>query len=351
MTPTASPAPFYLQARQLQAGLHRDGIAFADMRRAQPLEKEFAGQVEPSPGRRPSPRGEVRYLEGDFRARPVPIVSGPASRVGYFLDGTQRTLPFSRFGMVPTAVGMSAVGVVEREPGGPCAIALGSIAQRNVWMIPQVDGVAETKELADRLRALGEDVVDPLVDNDVETSGDYSLHLQAIYSSCLLAREQIEQEALLSFWDQDRQFQRDRWIAIDGRLTTPLPRAIGLVKQFSNTYLSAADASILLSLQPGERSSAFQPVVRSSTEPRTLWYLRLWSADGQDARHGLMRLETHGSVVDTEEVDQISSWILAERTPRATGDSRWATLLYPIHILERSLKRLLDAETRGWTTR
>jgi hypothetical protein len=40
--------------------------------------------------------------------------------------------------------------------------------------------------------------------------------------------------------------------------------------------------------------------------------------------------------------------VLAERTPRATGDARWATLLYPVHLLERILKRRLDADTRGW---
>ena len=79
-----------------------------------------------------------------------------------------------------------------------------------------------------------------------------------------------------------------------------------------------------------------------------MWYIRLWDADGMDARHSLVRVEAHAELVTTEQIDEISSWILAERTPRATGDARWATLLYPVHLLERMLKRRLDADTRGW---
>ena len=44
----------------------------------------------------------------------------------------------------------------------------------------------------------------------------------------------------------------------------------------------------------------------------------------------------------------MSAWLMAERTPRATADARWATLLYPVHYLERILKRRLEADTRGW---
>jgi hypothetical protein len=109
----------------------------------------------------------------------------------------------------------------------------------------------------------------------------------------------------------------------------------------------------LLGLPPGYRTTAFLPRNdrrRGGPEPeqRTLWYIRLWDAAGMDARHALVRIEAPRTVCTTEEIDRISGWILAERTPRATGDSRWATLLYPVHLLERILKRRLDADTRGW---
>jgi hypothetical protein len=79
-----------------------------------------------------------------------------------------------------------------------------------------------------------------------------------------------------------------------------------------------------------------------------MWYLRMQNATGQDARHGLIRLETPEVIADPDLADLISSWILAERAPRASADSRWATLLYPIHLLERMLKRRIQAITAGW---
>ena len=36
--------------------------------------------------------------------------------------------------------------------------------------------------------------------------------------------------------------------------------------------------------------------------------------------------------------------MLAERIPRATADSRWATLLYPIYYLEQILKRYIETK-------
>jgi hypothetical protein len=79
-----------------------------------------------------------------------------------------------------------------------------------------------------------------------------------------------------------------------------------------------------------------------------MWYMRLWSAHGMDARHSLVRIETANAVSSTEQIDEISGWILAERLPRATGDPRWPTLLYPISYLERILKRRLAEITAGW---
>src|SRR3712207_3473790 len=61
----------------------------------------------------------------------------------------------------------------------------------------------------------------------------------------------------------------------------------------------------------------------------TLWYLRLHNPLGQDARHALVRVEAGKTVRDTDQIDELSGWLLAERAPKAASDSRWATLLYP----------------------
>jgi hypothetical protein len=173
------------------------------------------------------------------------------------------------------------------------------------------------------------------------------------YVAARNVREEVEAR-VLSDWVQRPEWDAsDDWIVVDGRLRSPQPRSIGLVKQFSDAYLSGSEAETLLGLPPGYRTTAFLPTNdrrRGGPEPeqRTLWYIRLWDAAGMDARHALVRIEAPRTVCTTEEIDRISGWILAERTPRATGDSRWATLLYPVHLLERILKRRLDADTRGW---
>ncbi len=117
----------------------------------------------------------------------------------------------------------------------------------------------------------------------------------------------------------------------------------------------------MLGLAPGHRTTAFHPTDRyrnlgleAAADPgpdpdaRTLWYLRLWDAAGLDARHALIRVEAGPDVRETARIDELSAWLMAERTPRAVADARWATLLYPVHYLERILKRRLEADTRGW---
>jgi hypothetical protein len=126
----------------------------------------------------------------------------------------------------------------------------------------------------------------------------------------------------------------------------------------------------LYDLPPGHRTTAFQPANRTRTpnaSPAVLaslrspiasgeyapimWYVRMHDATGLDARHGLIRIETLADdekANDSEHLDELSSWLLAERVPRATADERWAQLLYPIHLLEEMLKRHISAHTRVW---
>jgi hypothetical protein len=172
------------------------------------------------------------------------------------------------------------------------------------------------------------------------------------YAAARRVRDEVESDVFAAWVAQPAWATGDDWIVVDGRLRSQAPRAIGLVKQFTDALLVGPDAETLLGLEPGYRTTAFYPTdrFRGGPEPeaRTLWYVRLWDAAGMDARHALVRIEAPGNVRKTEEIDHISSWVLAERTPRATGDDRWATLLYPVHLLERILKRRLDADTRGW---
>ena len=338
---------------RLHADLLRDGVPVADMRRAPALELQFAGAGEigrASAGSKPG----IEPIEGPIEARQVPVISPRASRLRYFLDGAQRTFAVFRCGLVPTAATVVAAGILRRDPCEACAVVPGTLLMEHCWLIPNVPD-ARVDALRQRIEAAGMRIEDPRaaeLRGDDDAVIDYGRLHELAYVAARRVREEVEARVLASWVSRAEWAAGDDWLVVDGRLHSPAPRTIGLVKQFSDAYLTGAEAETLLGLPPGYRTTAFHPTDRRrggpDPEARTLWYIRLWDAAGMDARHALVRIEAPSSVCTSEEIDRISSWVLAERTPRATGDSRWATLLYPVHMLERILKRRLDADTRGW---
>lgn len=349
------PQSFVERVNRVYADLRKDGVAVADMRRSPAMELQFAGMGDS--GRRenatPATYG-VEPVEGPIVARLVPAISPDESRLRYFLDGAQRTFAVMRMGLVPVAATVAAAGVLKRDPTGDGVLEPGTLALEHCWLIPGVPD-PELDDLRERIADAGMTIIDPLPkreDGEVPHITDYGHLHELAYAAAQRVRGDVELRALKSWTGRSEWRTDDAWILVDGRLPTATSRAVGLVKQFTESYLSGEDAITLLSLPPGYRTTAFSPPLRrhygEESGERTMWYIRLWDADGLDARHSLVRVEAHAEVVTTEKIDEISSWILAERTPRATGDARWATLLYPVHLLERMLKRRLDADTRGW---
>ena len=351
----SSPLSFALRARLLQGELRRDGVPLTDMRGAAALELQYAGA--PTSSSQPvGGRTGFEPIEGPIEQRRVPLSRAADSRIAFFLDGAQRTLSHSRVGLAPVSAVVAAAGIVERDACAECRPAPGSTRLKHVWLIPGLDD-PHLARFRHAVLAAGMEVHDPLATDDTtgperETVADYALLQERALKAANMVREELELAILAWFRTVPSYAADPRWLVVDGRLLRPQPRTIGIVKQFADGYLSGPDAETLLSLPPGYRTTAFVPQDRRRGGPdaqdRTLWYLRLWPAEGLDARHALIRVEVAASVDTTAEIDEISSWLLAERTPRATGDERWATLLYPIHHLERMLKRAIDAQTRGW---
>lgn len=347
---------------RIHAGLVRDGVPVADIRRAPAMELQFAGAGELARTTTSPRSGGIEPLEGPIVARRVSVIPPRESRLRYFLDGAQRTFAVWRCGLVPTAATVVAAGVLRRDPGEDGAVVPGTLVLEHCWLIPRGTADPRVNELLRRIEAEGMRVEDPMdmadgagTDEESgsgERSFDYGHLHELAYVAARRIREDVEARVLAEWVERPAWAAGDDWIVVDGRLRSPTPRAIGLVKQFSHAYLSGPEAETLLGLPPGHRTTAFLPTrarrFGAESQERTLWYIRLWDAAGMDARHALVRIEAPRSVCTTEEIDRISGWVLAEKTPRATGDSRWATLLYPVHLLERILKRRLDADTRGW---
>lgn len=348
---------------RIQGILDRERIGANDMSRSGSLELGIGGGVIEDPRRLPSVWPlTIERLEGRIAARPVAQAAAGASRFRFFLDGSQLTLPVWRIGLVPIVVGLSAVGILERDATGAPWLSGETFRATQSWIFPLETGRPDLGRLAEILARFGE-LHDPLYDRHHRRFEHYEYlaghYGKLVYNSRDLAnRVRAEQESrLLARWQRDIFPQDlDAWIAVDGRLPENIPNAVGLVKDLQTQHLVGDEAETLFNLPQGHRTTAFRYVSNAdapgttgpASEGRTMWYMRLWDASGMDARHSLVRVEAAHEVCTTEQIDEISGWLLAERIPRARNDPRWPTLLYPIHYLELILKRHLASVTAGW---
>jgi hypothetical protein len=81
----------------------------------------------------------------------------------------------------------------------------------------------------------------------------------------------------------------------------------------------------------------FAPAGRE-VAPVYSWALRLWPWEGKDLLHGLIRIEAAPCPETLSEADQLSRWLLAERSPVSTPDPKWDRLLYGIRSVEEYLR-------------
>jgi hypothetical protein len=168
-------------------------------------------------------------------------------------------------------------------------------------------------------------------------------------------RERLE-GALLRRWEgDDRVLDSEDWIAVDGQLPlaeTPTPRAIGLIKSVARPEFRGEDVNFLLDLAPAMRTTSFIPGWqrgRATTDQRSSWYVRLWPPQrGADSLGSLVRVEAPRET-PPERIDEITRWILAERTPLAKPDPRWPAMIYPIHYVEKILKPLVQGSERAYS--
>jgi hypothetical protein len=343
-SPAGAGSASFFQA--LQSTLRSRSISVASSRFASPLELGSAGDATPDSVQL---AGSIKIdrIECDpICCHPITRAAG-SSAIAYFLDGVQYTAQIFRVGHVPVFLTLSVAAILERDHRGEVALMPGSLRVFKSWIMPtqRLDGdIARLREV---LADFGEQVLDPLEQYaQPEVYHRNYLDLGQI-ERCALhaagrARADMELE-LLQWWNATR--PSDGWIAVDGRLQLPIDRAIGIVKSFTYQHLTGSEAIELFGLPAGQRTSAFVP---AANREKTLWYLRMRDADGYDARYGLVRVEIAGDQADPAVFNEISGWLLTERAPRATADSRSDTLLYPIHLLERILKRHVASETRDW---
>jgi len=366
-TPTKSqPGRLVDQVNELKLSMSRQRILVTDMSRAGTLESGIGTDAHGEVGTEAIDAPIVLdRLEGKIAGRKLEAAQAGASRFRYFLDGCQKTIPICRIGITPVVVALSAVGILQRGPGGQGSLLSGTLHVNQTWIAPRETGHPDLDRLIQEIADRGGSVIDPFVDrgglrvdNYIALSGNYAKMLSYAFDMAGRIRGQQEEDILETWQATDAMDHPDDWIVVDGRLRSGVKNGVGLVKELQTQHLVGDEALALFDLPQGYRTSAFRYISSSrqsdprggtdTSENRTMWYMRFWNATGMDARHSLVRIEAPHHIESTEQIDELSGWILSERLPRATDDPRWPTMLYPIYYLERILKRRLAQITAGW---
>ncbi len=160
-------------------------------------------------------------------------------------------------------------------------------------------------------------------------------------------RADIERE-ITSRWLSDFQ-SRNEWLLVDGSLSGDYhkydsPNIVGVIKSHQTQYFLWEDQQKILNLKARERSGIFIPKGRNRPDVYS-WYLRLRPNDGRDVYFGLVRVEAAKCRRTLDMADEISRWLLAERSPLSMPDARWDRLIYPIHDCELYLKSTAPSHT------
>ena len=314
------------------------------------------------------PPGRPHHLEEPPGPRDVGGHDG-TSRLCYFLDGVQSSREIGRIEMGPVVVATVAAAIINRCDRRFSRMPLESppvVVQAVI--LPRSAGDEKVKAFWDLLVAAGFSELAPdevpssphlvldsaeyVVDAD---PSDYVGMREMARVRVRALRERLEGGMLRQWELDDRTLEdADAWIAVDGQLRDIREsnrRAIGLIKSVARPEFVGKDVGMLLDLVPGMRTTSFVPdwqLRRDQSERRTSWYLRMWPPQrGADALSSLMRIEAPRDT-GPEQIDEISRWVLAERTPLAKPDPRWPAMIYPIHYVEKILKPLVQGSERTY---
>jgi hypothetical protein len=315
-----------------------------------------------------TPPGRPHHLEEPPGPRDVGGHDG-TSRLCYFLDGVQSSREIGRIEMGPVVVATVAAAIINRCDRRFSRMPLESppvVVQAVI--LPRSAGDEKVKAFWDLLVAAGFSELAPdevpssphLVLDSAEyvadaDPSDYVGMREMARVRVRALRERLEGGMLRQWELDDRTLEdADAWIAVDGQLRDIREsnrRAIGLIKSVARPEFVGKDVGMLLDLEPGMRTTSFIPdwqLRRDQSERRTSWYLRMWPPQrGADALSSLMRIEAPRDT-GPEQIDEISRWVLAERTPLAKARPEVAAMIYPIHYVEKILKPLVQGSERTY---
>lgn len=267
--------------------------------------------------------------------RVVPLEGETASSFVAFLDGVQQSRVAAQQGAVPLVHGTVAAVVRVRHDRRLTTWTSGLRVSRAMYLpVTLLDEGYVTA-----LRDGGAEIVD-IGDGSADVVHPQEL-LRRAHSAVQRRRELIETE-LAELWclTGDGPLMVDGSISNQG-LAASSGQVVGVVKSHHTLYATADALDLVTRLPAANRTTAFE--VRSPRRTAVAsWYLRLHEPRSLDPFFGLVRIEVAQHAFTPDRADEVSRWVLAERTPVALPDRRWHVMSYGVHDCESYLRALVS---------
>lgn len=292
-----------------------------------------------------APAAEVSHAETDASilepncdiGTPLPVPMTEASGFDIFADGIEVSSVAAWVLGLPVRVAHVAAAAVrrtEREMSDFVAERL-----ETVILLPEAlpvevrDNVRKLHGIEDR-RVL---VVETRGENDAEARDWHFVLRQAVSDR----REELERDVIVEAAKRNGAAR----IVVDGGIAKyrgdlkSSGSVVGLVKSHRHYYFTAETvAESIFSLPEGHRTPVFEAAPSLDKLPTYSWYLRLRHSDDGPPWFGLVRVEMFEPEAALRHADEISAWLLAERTPISLPDARYDRLIYPIRFIEQYLR-------------
>ena len=285
---------------------------------------------------------EARRADADLEGRgidAVPVGDPKPGRFTYFMDGMQRPRgPIYLNSPIPIVYGYAAA-VIRTRGGDKRMRKHAHVCSDPFYFSYELRDPADLQRAGVRTSDTGGGK-DPLEAHPM-------MMLQQARDKLSTDRAQLEAE-ITTHWLRDFADGED-WLLVDGSLCGDYdgfdsPNIVGVVKSHQTQYFPLDQQLKILDLKVGQRSGVFVPEGRNRPDVYS-WYLRLRPNDGRDIYFGLVRVEAAkcGRTLDLS--DEISRWLLAERSPLSTPDHRWDTVLYAVRDCELYLRSVAPSDT------
>jgi hypothetical protein len=262
------------------------------------------------------------------------VVSGePLAAFGAFLDGIQRTRVLAYLRGVPIIHGTIAA-VVLRRVDRKLLTWQAPLIERRLYLPIRLFSASEIAALQEHFDITNTD------DSDGSPLDRHPIGLmERAVPLVQTDRSRLERKLAEAWCDAETEpLLMDGGIAGSER-AAKADVVVGAIKTHRTIYLDGKPLDAVLALEAAERSPVFK--VEGSRTAVASWYLRLRDREGHDPLWGLVRVEIAVTDRITERADEVSRWLLAERTPLALPDGRWDRMSYGVRGCEEYLRAIL----------